>query len=126
MRTSGLTRLESNTRSLLKWGLPAVLPQARLPPRYHTGCRETTDAAAHDRKRGAEELRGDARFELPELRTAHEEHHVHAGHAAAQLVGRLELPDDVADDGAHGVGRADPGKTEQRQREVAGDPEHYR
>src|SRR4051794_3634689 len=106
------------------WELPAVLTQLLLPPRYNTGSRETTESSAHDRKRGAEELRRDARFQLAELRAAHEKHHVHARHAAAQLVGSLELPDDVADHGAHGVGSADAGETQQREREVPGQPEH--
>src|SRR5262245_35661331 len=107
------------------WGLPAVQTQALLPPRYHTGRRETTDAPADDRKGGPEELRGDAGFQLAELRAAHEKHHVHAGHAPAQRVRGLELPDDVADDGADGVGRADAGETQQRERKVSRDAEPH-
>ena len=45
-------------------------------------------------------------FQLAELRAAHEEDHVHAGHAAAQPIGRFELADDVADHHAHRVGGA--------------------
>src|ERR1051326_1542411 len=67
-----------------------ILTQPLFPPRHDPGGRETADPAAHHGKHGAEELRRHTRFELAELRAAHEEHHVDAGHAAAQLVRRSE------------------------------------
>src|SRR5215510_4446189 len=97
---------------------PPVLPQPPLPPRHERSRREAANAATHHRKCGTEKLRHYARFQFAELRATHEKHHVHAGHAAAQLVRRLELSDDVADDGAHGVRCADARQTEEREPEA--------
>ena len=55
---------------------------------------------------GPSQFADEPRLELAELRPAHEEHHVHAHHPAAQVVGRLELPDEVAEHHADRVGRA--------------------
>ena len=46
-----------------------------------------------------------------------EKHHVDAGHAAAQPIRRLELPDDVANDHADRVARADERKAGERHPE---------
>ncbi len=55
---------------------------------------------------GALNKRGDqARFQLAQLRPAHEEDHIDGRHAAAQLIGRHHLPDRLAQDHADRVRR---------------------
>src|SRR5262245_62258301 len=76
----------------------AVVAQRRRRggnPRHR---QQAPQPAADDGDRRAEPVRDRTRFELAELRTALEEHHVDADHPAAQPVGRFELADDVADD----------------------------
>ena len=45
-------------------------------------------------------------FEFTELRSAHEENHVHSRHASAETIRRFELTDHVSDDRADGIGCA--------------------
>jgi hypothetical protein len=46
-----------------------------------------------------------AGFELAELRSALKEDHVYACHPPAQMIGRAELADDVAEHHAYCIGR---------------------
>ena len=54
------------------------------------------------------------------------EHHVDAGHAPAQMIGRVELTDDVPQHHADRVGRAGDREAEERQPEPRREPEHDR
>ena len=109
--------------SVLPLRSPPVAPQRRRGAGHPPGRDQAADAAADHRERRAEPVGHRARFELAELRAAHEEHHVDADHAAAQAIGRLELADDVADHHADRVGGAGQRQADERQPERSRDAE---
>src|SRR5262245_26796766 len=74
----------------------SVLPQLRRRGSNQARRHETPNPAGDHRPRRADPLREEARLELAELRTAHEEHHVHADHPAAHRIRRLELAHEIA------------------------------
>ena len=67
-----------------------------------------------------------ARLELAELARRVDEDRVHGAHAAAHLVGRVELHQRAADHHAHHVERAEREERGQREPERAGHREHHR
>ena len=75
---------------------------------------------------GADQFATQARLELAELRPAHEEDHVDAGHPAAQVIGRLELPDQVAEHHAHGVGAPVDRQAPNVSQKLVRQPERHR
>lgn len=84
-----------------------VAPQAWIAPGDDAGHRNGGEAAADDGEGDAKERGDEAGFEFAQLRAAHEENLIDAGHTSAQTVGRHDLADRLADDGRNGVAGAD-------------------
>src|SRR2546421_6981321 len=103
---------------------PTVTSQMCLTARHQRGREETAEAAAHHGGDRAEELGDRPGFQLAELRPAHEEDHVDPSHAPAQLVGRLELPNDVTNHRTDRVRATYGGEADEREPEAARDPEN--
>src|SRR5690606_531959 len=101
-------------------------PQHRKPTRPKSRDREGCDAADHDRTHGAPPLRGQAGFEVAELVRRTDEHGAHGAHAPADVVGRLELYEQMTHVDAHHVGRTENDEREQRKHEARADAEDDR
>jgi GTP-binding protein len=108
-------------------GLQLVQPvdpgqrREELPP--DSGHDHGRHAAEDDRRNGADERRGDARFECAELVRRADEHHLDRGDATAELVRRQERQDRRAQDDADRVQRRAEREREHREPHRAREPE---
>ena len=116
----------SRPRSLASMKLRRYCLSAGVRAAIQAVAMRQPNASGDDRSARTDPLRNGAGLELAELRAALEKHHVDAGHPAAQMVGRAELADDIAQHHADGVGGAGHGEAEKGEPERVGQPEHDR